>query len=366
MTAVISERLTKSYGTSRGIVDVDLRVEEGQVLGLVGANGAGKTTFMRTLLDFIRPTSGRLSVFGFDSAHDSVRVREVTTYLPGELVIPRGLSGWETLARFAFARGGLERARVVRLADRLDLDLSRKVVDLSKGNKQKVGLVLAFAPRARLLVLDEPTSGLDPLLQREFAEMVKEHVDGGATVLLSSHVMTEVEQIASRVALMREGRVQVVDDLSAITARARRRGRATPRSADDLAGLAAALDRVPGVSSVETDDGVVRFACAGDMDAVVKALAAWPLRSLDIAHADLEDAFFSAYDDPPERVRTHEAARIGAPAALDLPGRLGPADRGAGAAHRRLLPGRTGQRVAQRPLRGPQPVDAGAPRRART
>ncbi len=299
MSAVISQRLTKSYGSSRGIVDVDLRVDEGQILGLVGANGAGKTTFMRSLLDFIRPTSGRVSVFGFDSVRDSVHVREVTTYLPGELVIPRGLNGWETLARFAFARKGLERARVERLADRLDLDLSRKVVDLSKGNKQKVGLVLAFAPRARLLVLDEPTSGLDPLLQREFGEMLKERVDDGATVLLSSHVMAEVEQIASRVALMREGRVQVVDDITAITVRARRRGRATPRSADDLPGLTAALERVESVSSVEIDDGAVRFACAGDMDDVIKALAAWPLRSLDVAHADLEDAFFSAYDDPP-------------------------------------------------------------------
>jgi ABC-2 type transport system ATP-binding protein len=300
MSAVIAERLTKSYGSSRGIVDVDLQLEEGHVLGLVGANGAGKTTFMRTLLDFIRPTSGRLSVFGFDSVRDSVHVRVVTTYLPGELVIPRGLTGWEALARFAFARKGIERARVSSLADRLGLDLSRKVVDLSKGNKQKVGLVLAFAPRARLLVLDEPTSGLDPLLQREFGAMVRERIDDGATVLLSSHVMAEVEQIASRVALMREGRVQVVDDITAITARARRRGRAMPRSADDLKRLSAALDRVPGVSSVELDEGAVRFACAGDMDDVIKALAAWPLRSLDIAHADLEDAFFSAYDDPPE------------------------------------------------------------------
>ncbi len=296
--AIEARSLTKSYGGARGIVDVDLRVGPGQVLGLVGANGAGKTTFMRTLLDFVRPTSGAVTVFGRDSRRDSVAVRQVTTYLPGELVIPPRLTGWEALGRFAFARAGVDRSRVQDLADRLDLDLSRKVGDLSKGNKQKVGLVLAFAPRSRLLVLDEPTSGLDPLLQREFAALVAEWTADGATVLLSSHVMAEVEQIAQQVALMREGRIQVVDSIATITSQARRRGRVTPRSDADLSELAAALATVPGMSAVHVDDGAVRFACAGDMDAVVKALAAWPLRALDVAHADLEDAFFFAYDGP--------------------------------------------------------------------
>jgi ABC-2 type transport system ATP-binding protein len=301
--AIDAHGLTKAYGTARGIVDVDLRVEPGEVLGLVGANGAGKTTFMRTLLDFIRPTSGTVTAFGHDSVRESVRVRQLTTYLPGELVIPPRLTGWEALQRFAFARPDLEHGRVHQLADRFGLDLSRRVGDLSKGNKQKVGLVLAFAPRPRLLVLDEPTSGLDPLLQREFAALVAEEVAAGATVLLSSHVMAEVEQIAHRVALLRDGRVHTVDDISAITSRARRRGRVIPRSPADVPGLASALGQVPGVSSVEVEDGVVRFACVGDMDAVVKALAAWPLQWLDVAHADLEDAFFSAYDRGDEEAR---------------------------------------------------------------
>jgi ABC-2 type transport system ATP-binding protein len=296
--AIEARSLTKSYGRDRGIVDVDLTVQPGEVLGLVGANGAGKTTLMRTLLDFIRPTAGSLSVFGYDSVRDSVEVRRRATYLPGDFVVPQRLTGAQTLQRFSFARTHVDRGRVTMLANRLDLDLSRRIGDLSKGNKQKVALVLAFAPVVDLLVMDEPTSGLDPLLQREFATMVSEATAAGRTVLLSSHVMAEVEQIASRVALMREGRVAVVDDLATITARARRRGRARPRDGADLDALVTALGAVPGVTEVAVDDGAVTFACVGDMDDVLKTVSHFPMNALDVAHADLEDAFFSAYNGP--------------------------------------------------------------------
>lgn len=296
--ALEARSLTKAYGRTRGIVDLDLRVESGDVLGLVGANGAGKTTLMRTLLDFIRPSSGSICAFGHDSVLESVAVRRLTAYLPGELVVPPRLTGTQALERFTLAWPSLDGARISRLADRLDVDLSRRFADLSKGNKQKVGLVLAFAPRARLLVLDEPTSGLDPLVQRVFATLLSEAVADGATVVLSSHVMSEVEQVASRVALMREGRVAVVDDLAGITARARRRGKVRPRDARDQATLQSALAATPGVSDVVVDDDSIGFACAGDMDAVLKTLAGFAVRTLDVAHADLEDAFFSAYDHP--------------------------------------------------------------------
>lgn len=298
--ALEARSLTKSYGRARarGIVEVDLAVAPGEVLGLVGANGAGKTTLMRTLLDFIRPTSGSLSVFGRDSVLDSVAVRSMATYLPGELVIPPRLTGDQTLQRFAFARPRLDSARVAALADRLDLDLSRRIGDLSKGNKQKVGLVLAFAPRVQLLVLDEPTSGLDPLLQREFAVLVREATADGTTLLLSSHVMGEVEQIASRVALMREGRIAVVDEVASISARARRRGRVRPRDTADLEPLAGALRLISAVSEVAVDDGGVTFACTGDMDDVLKAVSRFPVYALDVAPSDLEDAFFAALDAP--------------------------------------------------------------------
>jgi ABC-2 type transport system ATP-binding protein len=295
--AIEARSLTKSYGRVCGVVEVDLRVERGQVLGLVGANGAGKTTLMRTLLDFIRPTSGSIRALGYDSVRDSVAVRQRVAYLPGELVVPPRLTGQQALERFSFARRPrLEPARVSALAQRLDVDLSRRFGDLSKGNKQKVGLVLAFAPKVELMVLDEPTSGLDPLLQREFGLLLKEVVAEGVAVLLSSHVMSEVEQVATRVALMREGRVAVVDDLSSITAVARRRGRVVPTSSEDLEPLQTALRRTQGVTDVTTDAAAVRFACAGDMDAVLKTLSGFTVRALDVTHADLEDAFFSAYE----------------------------------------------------------------------
>jgi ABC-2 type transport system ATP-binding protein len=296
--AVDARDLTKSYGRQRGIVDVGLQVSRGEVVGLVGANGAGKTTFMRTMLDFIRPTRGTLTMFGLDSVRDSVEVRRRTAYLPGELVIPPRLRGHDAVHRFTTARATIDPARVRALAARLDLDLTRRVGDLSKGNKQKLGLVLAFAPRVDLLVLDEPTSGLDPLLQREFAVLVGETVTDGVTVILSSHVMSEVEQIASRVALMRDGHVAVVDDMAAIRARSRRRGRARPAEDADLPQLAQALTRTPGVSEVAVEGDAVTFACAGEMDAVLKTLATFAMAALDVTHSDLEDAFFSAYDDP--------------------------------------------------------------------
>lgn len=291
--------LTKSYGRHRGIVDVDLRVEPGEVMGLVGANGAGKTTLMRTLLDFVRPTAGSLRVLGHDSVRESVQVRRRCTYLPGELVLPPRLTGHQVMARFAFARGNVSPARFDEIADRLDLDLRRRIGDLSKGNKQKVGLVLAFAPRADVLVLDEPTSGLDPVLQREFASMVAHVAAEGRTVLLSSHVMSEVEQVAVRVALMREGRVTAVDDMRTLRVRARRRGRVTPTDRSILASLAELLGRTTGVTDVGMAGDAVSFALDGPADPLVKALATVDVATLELTHADLEDEFFAVYDHGP-------------------------------------------------------------------
>lgn len=300
--AVNAEHLTKSYGPVRGIVDVSLTIAAGEVMGLVGVNGSGKTTFMRTLLDLLRPTSGAVSVFGHESHRDSVEVRRLCTYLPGEFVVPSRLTGHQALRRYTFARSDVDPAVVDDLARRLDVDLSRRVGDLSKGNRQKVALVLAFAPPARLLILDEPTSGLDPVLQRTFAALVAETVDRGATVLLSSHVMSEVEQIADRVALLREGTLATVDDVASLLAGSRRRGHVRPQDPADGPRIGTALSQLPNVTDVTVSDGVVAFACVGAVDSLVKLLAGFSVASLDLAHADLEDSFFSdriAHDGAP-------------------------------------------------------------------
>lgn len=290
--AIESRALTKSYGKHRGIVDISLTVERGEVFGLVGANGAGKSTFMRTLLDFIRPTSGSLYVFGESVVANSLAVRRRCTYLPGEFVVPARLTGYETIRRYSFTRKNLSQARIEDLAKRLDLDLNRRVGDLSKGNKQKVGLILAFAPEVDLVVLDEPTSGLDPILQRIFAELVGETAGSGSTVLLSSHVMSEVEEIADRVALLRDGRLAALDDVSSLLTGSRRRGSVHLAKESDAPTLTKELTHLSAVSDVHNDDGVVTFACQGSVDPIVKLLAGFNVLALDLAHADLEDAFF--------------------------------------------------------------------------
>jgi ABC-2 type transport system ATP-binding protein len=291
--AIEARELTKSYGKHRGIEDINLTVERGEVIGLVGANGAGKSTFMRTLLDLIRPTSGTLSVFGEPVAANSVSVRGRCTYLPGEFIVPARLTGYQTLRRFTFTRRNLSQTRVKELTDRLDLDLSRRVRDLSKGNKQKVALILAFAPEPELLVLDEPTSGLDPILQRIFAELVSEAIGRGSTVLLSSHVMSEVEQIADRVALLRSGRLTTIDRVSTLLAGARRRATVHPASPAESSIISEQLSKLPSVSGVSVEDGVISFACQGSVDSLLKVLASFDISALDLAHADLEDAFFA-------------------------------------------------------------------------
>lgn len=291
--AIRATNLTKSYGKSRGIEDVSLTVKPGEVMGLVGESGAGKSTFLRALMNFIFPTSGSLEVFGQSVVNNSVAVRKRSTYLPGEFVVPARLSGRQTLRRYAFTRRQLSKDRVNDLADRLKLDLSRKVGELSKGNKQKVALVLAFAPKADLIVLDEPTSGLDPILQRTFAGMVREVTAQGTTVILSSHVMSEVQHIADRVALLREGKLAAVGDVGELLQGSRRRGNIHPKRAEDVGTVAAELNAISQISDVAIDGTEISFACDGEVDPIIKLLAGFDIESLDLAHADLEDAFFS-------------------------------------------------------------------------
>ncbi|MGN6245777.1 MAG: ABC transporter ATP-binding protein [Motilibacteraceae bacterium] len=226
--AVRTEALTKYYGgwprrrRDRGVVDLDLEVLRGEVFGFLGPNGAGKTTTIRLLLDLVRPTSGRALVLGHDAQTAALEVRRRVGYLPGDLSLYGRLTGEEHVRYLAALRPGTDLTVAHALADRLDLDLARPAAALSKGNRQKLGLVLAMQHRPELLVLDEPTSGLDPLVQREFHAMLGEVTAAGGTVFLSSHVLSEVERVADRVAVVDQGRLVVVarvDDLKQGAAR---------------------------------------------------------------------------------------------------------------------------------------------------
>jgi ABC-type multidrug transport system ATPase subunit len=203
--ALRTESLSKDYGRGRGLFDLDLEVAAGEVFGYLGPNGAGKTTTIRLLMDMVRPTRGRAEIFGVDCQARPVEVKRLVGYLPGELPQFGGLRGREVVSYIAGLRGGVDSRRITVLTERLDLDLGRRFREYSRGNKQKLGLVLALMHDPRLLILDEPTSGLDPLNQQEFHRMVDEARDRGATVFLSSHVLSEVEQICQRVAIIREG-----------------------------------------------------------------------------------------------------------------------------------------------------------------
>jgi len=284
-------QLTKSYGQNRGIVDVEFSVEAGEVFGYLGPNGAGKSTTIRLLLDLIRPTSGQLTVFGLDSRRKSVEIRKRMGYLPGDLRLYERMTGGDLLRYFGHLRGLDGTKQGERLAGRLDLDLSRRIKELSRGNRQKVGIVQAFMHEPDLLVLDEPTSGLDPLVQETFYELVFEATERGGTVFLSSHVLSEVQHMADRVGLIREGRLDLVDRVENLRARAFTHVEAT---------FAEALPpdtftSVPGVRRADHDGSVVRFALEGEIDALLKAIARFHVKALDVREADLEDVFLARY-----------------------------------------------------------------------
>ncbi|MGD9695914.1 MAG: ABC transporter ATP-binding protein [Thermoleophilia bacterium] len=287
--------LTKDFGGGRGVFGLDLELRPGEVLGYLGPNGAGKTTTIRMLLDLLRPTAGRVELFGLDPRREGVAARRRVGYLPGELALYESMTGAALLDYFADLRGaGREESR--RLAERLGLDLSRPIHELSRGNKQKAGLIQALMHRPDLLVLDEPTSGLDPLVQREFHRIVREAADEGRTVLLSSHTLSEVERIADRVAILREGRLLLVEDIGALKTRATRRIElrfAAPAPA-------AAFRDLPGVRAVEVEGDAVRLTVDGPIDPVVKAAAAFETLDVVSHEADLEAIFLGLYHDGPD------------------------------------------------------------------
>jgi ABC-2 type transport system ATP-binding protein len=292
MTAVVqTERLTKYYGRQLGVVDLDLQVEPGEVFGFLGPNGAGKTTTIRLLLDLIRPTRGSITLLGRDSRRDGVTLRRQVGYVPGELALYGHLTGMDNLRFLAALRGGVDWAFVAQLAERLDADLSRKVRDLSTGNKRKVALVQAFMHRPALLILDEPTVGLDPLVQHEFYHLLEEARDAGQTVFLSSHLLPEVQRVCDRVAFVREGRLIALEDIAAVAGKAVHEVNVTFAGAPPVDEIAA----LPGVSDLAVDGASVRLRLNGSFDPLIKCAAASTVVSLTSREPDLEDVFLAYY-----------------------------------------------------------------------
>jgi ABC-2 type transport system ATP-binding protein len=285
--------LTKSYGSVAAVVDADMEVRRGEVFGYLGPNGAGKTTTIRVLLDHIRPTNGSATVFGMDTRANSVPIKRRVGYLPGEFSLYDSMTGEEVLTYMANLRGGVDWDYARDIAERLDANLGRKFSQLSRGNKQKVGLIQAFMHRPELIVLDEPTSGLDPLMQQAFYDMIDEVKADGRTVFFSSHNLPEVERVCDRVAFIRGGRLIAVEDVSDIVQKAFHRFEA--RIADDF--TAEEFQSVPGVAAVSVSGDAVTFDVIGSPDAVVKTLARHSVTKLFTHESALEDVFLAYYSE---------------------------------------------------------------------
>ena len=286
-----TEQLTKTYGPHRGIIDVDLTIEPGEAFGFLGPNGAGKTTTIRTLLDHIRPTSGRAFVFGIETTVDPVEIHRRVGYLPGEVTLYDKLTGGQTIEYFANLRGGVDAAYQKDLIERLDVDPTRKFREYSKGNKQKIGLIVALQHRPDLLVLDEPTSGLDPLVQQTFYGVIRETKAEGRTIFLSSHILSEVEKTCDRVAIIREGRLVKVDRVEAL------RDLAHHQVELRFAGAvpAAAFAGLEGVSDLSTEDHTLRMRVAGSIAPLVREASKYELVDFVSREPSLEETFLAQY-----------------------------------------------------------------------
>jgi len=283
--------LTKTYGRVPALRGVDLEVGRGEIFGFLGPNGAGKTTTIRCLLDLIRPDGGTARVLGLDPRADPVGVRARAGYLPGELSIEPNQTAERALRYFAELRGGVDWAFARELAGRLQLDLRAPIKNMSKGNKQKVGVVQALMPRPELLLLDEPTSGLDPLMQQEVYRLLREAQDGGATVFFSSHIISEVEAIAERVAIIRDGRIAETLAPHDLLRRSVRRVRVRLREPLPEGALVGVLN----TTAIQRDGANLLVQIEGEMDALIKALAAFPVIDLETERPTLEEVFLTHY-----------------------------------------------------------------------
>lgn len=287
MDVISTEKLTKYYGRNRGVIDLDLSVGEGEIYGFIGPNGAGKSTTIKLLLDFIRPTLGKCSIFGLDCIASSARIKRDIGYIPAEVSYYDGMKVSDLLEYSAKYYGGVDWVYIGRLCEALGLDTSRKISELSTGNRKKVAIVQAMLHRPKLLIMDEPTSGLDPLIQHEFYGLVREARAEGATIFFSSHILSEVQRVCDRVGIIRDGRLISTQTMADFTATQYKR-------------VKAAMDgeiTLPGIEGMKRQNGAIEFLYRGSADELLRALASYRVTNILIEDPPLEEIFMAYYQE---------------------------------------------------------------------
>ncbi|GAC1388594.1 MAG: ABC transporter ATP-binding protein [Ktedonobacteraceae bacterium] len=293
------DQLHKAYGKVHAVKGISMRVEQGEIFGFLGPNGAGKTTTIRCMLDVIRPTSGTIHVLGFDAQQDRHALHQRIGYLPGDVRLPGDMSGMQVINYFAQIQG-LQPVLLKDLVVRFDVEMKRPLKGYSKGMRQKIGIVLAFMCDPDVLILDEPTSGLDPLLQRTFNEFLLEEQARGKTIFMSSHIMSDVEKVCQRVAVIRRGELVTVEEVEALREKAGQR--VTVEFSDTTSVAAGEMAHVPGVTNVVLSKGIYHMSMSGTMDPLIKALSRHEVRRLQVEEAPLEEVFLKFYEDVPPHV----------------------------------------------------------------
>lgn len=288
------DSVTKRYGKARGVEYVTLTVKPGVVFGFLGPNGAGKSTAIHMMLDYIRPTSGKVRLFGLDAKLDAVEVHRRVGFLAGDMAMDGGLTGSQQLEYLAHLRGGVDRKYLAALSKRLDCRLDRKFKTLSRGNKQKIGLIAALMHRPELLILDEPTSGLDPLMQVEFNKIIAEHKASGGTVFVSSHVLSEIQEICDEVTFIREGKVIATRPVSQIAKDSPQKLVVRTNSKD----LQSKLKKFSGFTVQVSSDGVLQGLFSGDVNKLLRLVSGYSVQQFSLSEADLESVFMQYYEDP--------------------------------------------------------------------
>lgn len=283
--------LTKYYGKARGILDVSFDVHQGEILGFIGPNGAGKSTTIRTLLALIKPTSGSASIFGMDCIKEGHEIRKQIGYLPSEVFYYDDMKVLDLLKYSASFYGKPDMDRIHYLSGIMDLDLTRKIDDLSYGNKKKVGIVQGLLHNPKLIILDEPTSGLDPLMQQKFFSLIKEENKKGATILFSSHILSEVQKLCTRVCIIKEGRIIKIEDISSMINTTYKKVKL-----DFKEGVPDELHSVPGISGEVITGTEIAFLFKGDINSILHLISQYELRNALIEEPDLEEIFLHYYD----------------------------------------------------------------------